>query len=405
MNKIKFFLAHEFNPKEMDDLRNAIESVFDDRIFTPWYPDSALEANIPILHKIGKYILSTEFGIYIICSSREGMYLNPNVILELGIAIGANKDSYVVVEKNKAKEAFLRISDLAGFDRIEYSTLEDLKSQLKSKIVSKYGINKELEEFWLPFINEGGKIVVGAQTIKLKDGTQRNIVGKDDDLASTELHSFLLSVAKSSIVKSQQIKVQHLPMPLAINREKHNETVEEYINSTQSELFRDASKNFVLIGTPTVNPATELILAKLNNLKPFDSKSKGELKTAYLFNDPRRDSMSTFYENDRQKTKGIWKIGGILPEAEFHHEGRSCGLIIKTELEGKKFVILSGFNGVATRAAVELLTKNFDEVNFINTNIHEMYPKGILYDVRFEKIKERNKPFDLKLLSVSLIKR
>ncbi|MCA9372419.1 hypothetical protein KC726_06050 [Candidatus Woesebacteria bacterium] len=404
MKKTEFFCAHEFNQKDKVDLRKAIETVFPKSSFKPLYPEQSVEINTSILKKLGKYILGTEFGIYHLCSTKsKKMPINPNVMLELGIAIGANKDYYIVVDQATAEFIDKGVTDLKGIDRIEYSNLENLKEQLRDKILCKYEINKELKRFWLPFINEGGKIIVGTQTKNLRDGIQRNVLGKDDDIVSSELHSFLLSIANQSIVKSQKIKVDHLPMPIHQDQGKRDVS-NQYKKSVSDALFTGDTRNFILIGTPTVNPATEVVMAKLFKTKPFNQNATDKLKFGYVFNDPRRDSESTFYESHVEKKKGIWRPRGASPEAEFHTGGKSCGIIIKATIDSRNFVVLAGFNGVATRAAASILMFEPDDIRYINENIsNESYGGSIIYDVDFEhESRHKNKPYQLSLKKVTL---
>ncbi len=202
MNEREYFVAHEFSEGNLHDLRATIESAFEGTGFKARYPERKLEPKA-ILDIITQDILSTEFGLYDICSKKKNMLINPNVILELGISIGAKKGSYVIVEKEKAKKVIDQISDLAGFGRIEYSSLPDLKEQIREKIIPQYIIAEEFRIFWLPFIEEGGTIIVGVQGQNLESGMIRTIMGEYDDIATSNLRSFLFSTAKSSVVKSQ----------------------------------------------------------------------------------------------------------------------------------------------------------------------------------------------------------
>jgi len=70
----------------------------------------------------------TDFGIYDISS--EG---RPNVFLELGIAIGMEKPYYIVARNGTTVPA-----DLAGLDRIDYGSFQDLIIQVRDKIVKKH---------------------------------------------------------------------------------------------------------------------------------------------------------------------------------------------------------------------------------------------------------------------------
>jgi len=399
----EYFVAHEFCKDKNDGLRRIIESAFKETEFKARYPDRITEAGFT-LQRIKQDILSTEFGIYDVCSKKKNLAVNPNVIFELGVSIGAKKDSYVIVEKKKTKKVFDQISDLAGFDRIEYSSLHDLKEQIKKRIIPQYTVAKEFKTFWSPFIEEGGTIIVGVQTQHLDGDTTRNIMGEYDDIATSNLRSFLLSVAESSVVKSQKLRVKHLPMPLKVDKSKNSREMNKYITFIK-ETLKATDKNYILIGMQAVNPATEIVVSEIYGVKPFDPRSRKGLSSGYVINKPRRKTEFTFYKNDKGKDAGILDIKTDQVLAPFIKGKISCGIIIKANLWEKNFVILSGYNGIATVGAVEMLTKDNEEVDFINRNIGEKeFEKGILYRVRFRIDKEPNQPYSHTFMNASLIK-
>ncbi len=77
-----------------------------------------------ILEKIKSYIRDSQFGIYDISS------WNPNVTLELGLSLGLDKRSFIIVDTSKHDERENVPADLGGMDRIQYSSFLDLKSAL-----------------------------------------------------------------------------------------------------------------------------------------------------------------------------------------------------------------------------------------------------------------------------------
>jgi len=75
-----------------------------------------------ILDKIVGYIRGTKFGIYDITS------WNANVTLELGIAFGLQKNRYIIFNPSHTQGKIL--SDIAGFDRIDYTSFSSLEEGL-----------------------------------------------------------------------------------------------------------------------------------------------------------------------------------------------------------------------------------------------------------------------------------
>ena len=124
----EYFEAHAFTKQEMDDLRDAIEKAFESeelkefRNLKPYHPEKEVTSKI-LLCKICEKIRSTRFGFYEISTQ------NPNVMLELGMAIAFGKPSLILVSKGAEIP-----SDLRGIDRVEYESFKDLTMKLKESI-------------------------------------------------------------------------------------------------------------------------------------------------------------------------------------------------------------------------------------------------------------------------------
>lgn len=130
MQKYHFFVAHEFSKQKKDDLRKAIEEAFIETEFNAYYADIEVRQS-HILETEEERILTTQFGIYDVSDS------NPNVCLELGIAMGAKKPYYILHFKGTTLP-----TDLKGLGRIDYVSYEQLTEELKKKVVK-----KEVERF------------------------------------------------------------------------------------------------------------------------------------------------------------------------------------------------------------------------------------------------------------------
>lgn len=84
-------------------------------------------SNLHILDKIRGYIESSRFGIYDITG------WNPNVALELGLALGMNSTSYIAFDPSKTTLSDVP-SDLRGMDRMQYSSFSNFQERLESLI-------------------------------------------------------------------------------------------------------------------------------------------------------------------------------------------------------------------------------------------------------------------------------
>lgn len=117
------FVAHSYTVKNKDDLRNAINNGISGQ-YNLFYADDKVISG-PMFCKICKAIKETKFGIYEI-SDR-----NPNVMLELGLALGLGKRCLLLTEENSKVPA-----DISGQDRVVYSTYQQLQERLSTHISS-----------------------------------------------------------------------------------------------------------------------------------------------------------------------------------------------------------------------------------------------------------------------------
>lgn len=148
-----YFVAHEFSSEKRDDLRNAIELAFKGTGFRPYYADIEVRQK-HILDKIRGRILRTRFGIYDISTEK------PNIFIELGLAIGAGKRYYIICEAGARIPA-----DLAGLDRIEYTSYKHLTRELKGKVVKQE--LRRFNEMRQPTHKPGAEEDVLARHVKL----------------------------------------------------------------------------------------------------------------------------------------------------------------------------------------------------------------------------------------------
>lgn len=128
MQKYHYFVAHEFSRQEKDDLREAIEEAFEGTGLNAYYADLEVRSSGTqkyILEKIRDMIFRTQFGIYDITNTKK-----PNVFLELGLAMAAEKPLYIICKKGTKIPA-----DLQGLDRIEYESYKKLTKLIRTRIV------------------------------------------------------------------------------------------------------------------------------------------------------------------------------------------------------------------------------------------------------------------------------
>jgi hypothetical protein len=119
--KFDYFVGHSFGDRDADDLREAIEEALDG--LRPYYADKDYAEGQIFKDKILERIKETKFGLYEISQH------SPSVYLELGAAIALEKRVYIL-----CKAGTKIPSNLAGLDRIEYTSFKHLKKQLREKV-------------------------------------------------------------------------------------------------------------------------------------------------------------------------------------------------------------------------------------------------------------------------------
>lgn len=121
-NNRNVFVAYSYRQYPKDDYRKIyteLEKAFSVKFV---FADEKTEP-LHILQKIANDIGSSKFSIFDISG------WNPNVTLELGLAIGMNRRCYLAFNPQKTNESEVP-SDLKGIDRIEYTSYSELSQKL-----------------------------------------------------------------------------------------------------------------------------------------------------------------------------------------------------------------------------------------------------------------------------------
>lgn len=121
-----FFIAHQFTTEMNDDLRNAIAEGLQDTGLRPVYGNDAYKSS-HLLEKLNSMICNAAFTIFDITDA------NPNVFLELGIAISSRKPYYILCRAGTSIPA-----NISGIDRIEYKSIRQLIHELGTKVAPRW---------------------------------------------------------------------------------------------------------------------------------------------------------------------------------------------------------------------------------------------------------------------------
>ncbi len=125
MKTIKFpvFVGHVYNKDQLDDLRDALESALEELDFVQLvYADTA-RYHGALFPKIAQLIDSSMFCIFDVSEQ------NTNVFLEFGYAMGRGKLCVPIIRSGATVP-----SDIAGFERLVYSSYKELSQEIASKI-------------------------------------------------------------------------------------------------------------------------------------------------------------------------------------------------------------------------------------------------------------------------------
>lgn len=116
------FVAYAYNLYDQRDYRKVFASLEKSFGIKFIFADERI-TNMHILQKIISYIRGSDFSLFDISS------WNPNVTLELGIALASSEDWYICFnpDQTDVKEV---PSDIRGLDRIQYTSFSELEDRL-----------------------------------------------------------------------------------------------------------------------------------------------------------------------------------------------------------------------------------------------------------------------------------
>lgn len=119
-------------------------------------------SNLHILEKIKGYIESSRFGIYDITG------WNPNVALELGLALGMQATSYIAFDPSKTTLSDVP-SDLRGMDRMQYHSFSSLQERLESLIAQEMPLPRThtAEDQLVALREETVRLLAGSEGLKI----------------------------------------------------------------------------------------------------------------------------------------------------------------------------------------------------------------------------------------------
>jgi len=119
-----YFVGHHYHQRHVNDFRFCVESVLEPKGYKPYYADSPVASPLLLL-KLCEKIYATDFGIFDLAVE------NPNVYIELGIAMGFNKRFLIIAPQEV--ESHLP-SSLKGHPIVYYDGYVDLTYKLDATV-------------------------------------------------------------------------------------------------------------------------------------------------------------------------------------------------------------------------------------------------------------------------------
>lgn len=124
------FVAYAYNVYDRRDYRavyTGLEKAYGVKFI---FADEKI-TNMHILQKIISYIRSSDFSLFDISG------WNPNVTLELGVALAMSGDWYICFNPNKTPLDDVP-SDIKGIDRVQYGSFTELSEKLAAVLEQRY---------------------------------------------------------------------------------------------------------------------------------------------------------------------------------------------------------------------------------------------------------------------------
>jgi len=130
-----FFVAHQYTSDFATELRRGIENGLRGTGFRALYAEREYRA-AHILDNVRSMILSSAFAIFDLSEA------NPNVFLELGVAVAARKAIYIICRKGTGDLP----ADVRGIQRLDYCDAETLAAGLQHHVAPYWRLGPDLTE-------------------------------------------------------------------------------------------------------------------------------------------------------------------------------------------------------------------------------------------------------------------
>jgi DNA-binding transcriptional ArsR family regulator len=151
----QIFVAYSYKAYPAADYRRVFNEIAAEYEVSFVFADEKI-TNMHILQKIISYIRGSDFALFDISG------WNPNVTLELGIAMASDEDWYIAFNPNETDIEEVP-SDLRGIDRIQYTSYTELGEKLRALVEQRYPRRSEGIEAYLDDLRTSVRSLLGQQ--------------------------------------------------------------------------------------------------------------------------------------------------------------------------------------------------------------------------------------------------
>ncbi len=157
----QIFVAYAYNLYDRQDYRRkfiSLEKTYGVKFI---FADEKI-TNMHILQKIISYIKTSDFSLFDISG------WNPNVTLELGVALALSDNWYICFDPKHTPASEVP-SDIKGLDRIQYSSYSELEEKLSGLLEQQYPkqVRQPLEDYLNSMRDDVKKLITGQPGLKM----------------------------------------------------------------------------------------------------------------------------------------------------------------------------------------------------------------------------------------------
>jgi len=174
----QYFVSHELSACKIDDLRRAVGNALAPLGMQPYYADQDVQGQEYILSKICRKITLTRFGVFDITSP------SPNVLIELGIAVGLNRPCLIIAESETIVPTTLQ-----GYV-MQYGSYSELASKLHSKMQDWLKIQSDREQLFDTYCQMCARLCAQTQAWQPQ---KQYLVVHSEDIPCADLHKAIES--------------------------------------------------------------------------------------------------------------------------------------------------------------------------------------------------------------------